>query len=138
MLHTFCAYCWEYFVHIVGNILHTICTYATYYLKAICICAKYKIFTKNWAFRRICATPNIYYLHICTICAKYKYAECTHFAQMHSARIVHCAYTHYAISAYAVLICQLHASLPARASEQGNVIGSLRIYIYIYVCTKKL
>ena len=31
--------------------------------------------------------------------------------------------------------------LPARASEQGNVIGSVRIYIYIYiyiyVCTKK-
>ena len=25
--------------------------------------------------------------------------------------------------------------LPARASEQGNVIGSVRIYIY--VCTKK-
>ena len=29
--------------------------------------------------------------------------------------------------------------LPARASKQGNVIGSVRIYIYIYiyVCTKK-
>ena len=29
--------------------------------------------------------------------------------------------------------------LPKRASEQGNVIGSVRIYIYIYicVCTKK-
>ena len=31
--------------------------------------------------------------------------------------------------------------LPARASEQGNVIGSVRIYIYIYiymcVCKKK-
>ena len=25
-----------------------------------------------------------------------------------------------------------------RASEQGNVIGSVRIYIYIYVCTKKI
>ena len=25
--------------------------------------------------------------------------------------------------------------LPARASEQGNVIGSVRIYIYICVCT---
>ena len=24
-------------------------------------------------------------------------------------------------------------SLPARASEQGNVIGSVRIYIYIYI-----
>ena len=24
--------------------------------------------------------------------------------------------------------------LPARASEQGNVIGSVRIYIYIYIC----
>ena len=31
--------------------------------------------------------------------------------------------------------------LPARASEQGNVIGSVRIYIkyiYICVCTKKI
>ena len=27
--------------------------------------------------------------------------------------------------------------LPARASEQGNVIGSVHIYIYIYVCIKK-
>ena len=27
--------------------------------------------------------------------------------------------------------------LPARASEQGNVIGSVRIYIYICVCAKK-
>ena len=26
--------------------------------------------------------------------------------------------------------------LPARASEQGNVIGSVRIYIYIYVQKK--
>ena len=28
--------------------------------------------------------------------------------------------------------------LPARASEQGNVIGSVRIYIYTCVCTKKI
>ena len=27
-----------------------------------------------------------------------------------------------------------HILLPARASEQGNVIGSVRIYIYIYMC----
>ena len=27
------------------------------------------------------------------------------------------------------------SSLPARASKQGNVIGS--VHIYIYVCTKK-
>ena len=27
--------------------------------------------------------------------------------------------------------------LPVRASEQGNVIGSVRIYIYIYVCVYK-
>ena len=26
--------------------------------------------------------------------------------------------------------------LPARTSEQGNVIGSVRIYIYIYVCVQ--
>ena len=31
-------------------------------------------------------------------------------------------------------------SLPARSSEQGNVIGSVRIYIYmcVCVCTKKI
>ena len=30
-------------------------------------------------------------------------------------------------------------SLPARASEQGNVIGSVRLYIYIYIymCVQK-
>ena len=28
--------------------------------------------------------------------------------------------------------------LPARASEQGNVIGLVSVYIYIYVCTKKI
>ena len=27
--------------------------------------------------------------------------------------------------------------LPARTSEQGNVIGSVRIYIYIYMCVQK-
>ena len=27
--------------------------------------------------------------------------------------------------------------LPARASEQGNVIGSVRIYIYIYIYVYK-
>ena len=30
-----------------------------------------------------------------------------------------------------------YALLPARASEQGNVIGSVRIYI-LYMCTKKI
>ena len=28
--------------------------------------------------------------------------------------------------------------LPARTNMQGNVIGSVRIYLYIYVCTKKI
>ena len=32
---------------------------------------------------------------------------------------------------------RLEESLPARASEQGNVIGSVRIYIYIYMCVQK-
>ena len=27
--------------------------------------------------------------------------------------------------------------LPARTSEQGNVIGSVRIYIYVYMCVQK-
>ena len=30
------------------------------------------------------------------------------------------------------------ALLPARASEQGNVIGLVSVYIYIYVIKKKL
>ena len=34
------------------------------------------------------------------------------------------------------ILTQLYSSLPARASEQGNVIGSVRIYIC--VCTKKI
>ena len=31
----------------------------------------------------------------------------------------------------------LYRLLPARVSEQGNVIGSIRIYIYIYMCVQK-
>ena len=31
----------------------------------------------------------------------------------------------------------MYLLLPARASEQGNVIGSVRIYIYIYMCVQK-
>ena len=42
-----CCIC---FAHIVGNILHTICTYVTYYLMTICICAKYENLTKIWAY----------------------------------------------------------------------------------------
>ena len=30
-----------------------------------------------------------------------------------------------------------HTFLPARASEQGNVIGLVSVYIYIYVCVQK-
>ena len=30
-------------------------------------------------------------------------------------------------------MCQTCFLLPARTSEQGNVIGSVRIYIYIYI-----
>ena len=36
------------------------------------------------------------------------------------------------------ILTQLYSSLPACASEQGNVIGSVRIYIYMCVCTKKI
>ena len=39
-----------------------------------------------------------------------------------------------------LISCVEMSLLPARASEQGNVIGSVHIYIYIYmdsVCTKK-
>ena len=31
----------------------------------------------------------------------------------------------------------LRGFLPARASEQGNVIGSVRLYIYMYMCVQK-
>ena len=41
------------------------------------------------------------------------------------------------------LFCFCFLFLPARASEQGNVIGLVSVYIYIYiyiyiVCTKKI
>ena len=31
-----------------------------------------------------------------------------------------------------------HIFLPARASKQGNVIRLVSVYMYIYLCTKKL
>ena len=34
--------------------------------------------------------------------------------------------------------CFYHLLLPARASEQGNVTGLVSMYIYIYMCTKKI
>ena len=34
-------------------------------------------------------------------------------------------------------LCVYLVLLPARASEQGNVIGSVRIYIYIYIHVQK-
>ena len=45
---------------------------------------------------------------------------------------------HFAWNIIVVFVNIVPAFLPARASEQGNVIGSVRIYIYIlYMCTKK-
>ena len=43
---------------------------------------------------------------------------------------------------YIVFCCSCLVLLPARANEQGNVIGSVRIYyilyiLYIYVCVQK-
>ena len=53
-----------------------------------------------------------------------------------------CSYlTHCTFYIYIVKVSTKSCSsllLPARASEQGNVIGSVRIYIYIYVYKKKL
>ena len=43
-------------------------------------------------------------------------------------------------SAWCECVCMcvyVFCFLPARASEQGNVIGSVRIYIYIYICVYK-
>ena len=62
--------------------------------------------------RVICAAPNKYFLHICKICAEYKYAECIHFAHVHSARMLHMCIVHIIIMRFAhmLYICQLHAS----------------------------
>ena len=63
--------------------------------------------------RGICAAPNIYFLRIY---AKYvqntKYAECMHFAHMHSARMLHMCIVLIIIMRFAhmLYICQLHAS----------------------------
>ena len=37
---------------------------------------------------------------------------------------------------YDIYLHSIHL-LPARASEQGNVIGSVSVYIYIYICHQK-
>ena len=82
------------FAHIVGNILHAICMYATYYLMSICICANYKKLTKNWAYAqnmrstkyisfaymqnmcRIQSMQNVCILHTCIVRACCIYALC--------------------------------------------------------------
>ena len=49
-----------------------------------------------------------------------------------------CCYYLLCLYIYHAIIYCVHISImlfPARASEQGNVIGSVRIYIYIYMCT---
>ena len=57
------------FAHIVGNILHAICMYATYYLMSICICANYKKLTKNWAYaRNMCSTKYIFFAYMQSMC----------------------------------------------------------------------
>ena len=95
------------FAHIVGNILHTICTYATYYLMTICICAKYKKLTKYWAYAQ--NMRSTIYIYFGKICAEYKYAECMHFAYMHSTRMLHICIVHIIIMRFAhmLYICQL-------------------------------
>ena len=37
-------------------------------------------------------------------------------------------------------VCRIsdHFLLPARASEQGNVIGLVSVYIYMYICVAKI
>ena len=105
MLHTFCAYCWEYFArnlhvcNLLFNVnLHMCKLQKTY--KELGICAEY-------------AHHQIY---IFCIYAKYvqntKYAECMHFAHMHSARMLHMCIVHIIILRFAhiLYICQLHAS----------------------------
>ena len=38
---------------------------------------------------------------------------------------------------HSIRITQTDLLLPARASEQGNVIGLVSVYIYIYICHQK-
>ena len=61
-------------------------------------------------------------VHVCSMYAVYMPNMC-----MHVFCIPH------------VLVCGMFQFLPARASEQGNVIGlvSVYIYIYIYMSSKK-
>ena len=75
---------------------------------SICICAKYEKLTKNWAY----AQHQIFFLHTCKMCAEYKYAECIHFAHMHSACMLRMCIVHIIITRFAhmLYICQLHAS----------------------------
>ena len=141
MLHTFCAYCWEYFArnlhvcNLLFNVnLHMCKLQKTY--KELGICAEYVQ----------------YQIYIFCIYAKYvqntKYAECMHFAHMHSARMLHMCIVHIIIMRFAhmLYICQLHASFiyalcfndiiitPHAQRERGKVIGrGVHIYIYIYI-----
>ena len=42
-----------------------------------------------------------------------------------------------AVAVFDVFAAHRCQSLPARASEQGNVIGLVSVYIYIYMSSKK-
>ena len=105
MLHTFCAYCWEYFarnLH-VCNLLFNVNLH---------MCK----LQKNYKELGICAEYAQHQIYIFCIYAKYvqntKYAECMHFAHMHSARMLHMCIVHIFIMRFAhmLYICQLHAS----------------------------
>ena len=67
--------------------------------------------------RGICAEYAQHQIYIFCIYAKYvqntKYAECMHFAHMHSAHMLHMCIVHIIIMRFAhmLYICQLHASI---------------------------
>ena len=60
----------------------------------------------------ICAAPNIYFCIYAKYVQNTKYAECMHFAHMHSARMLHMCIVLIIIMRFAhmLYICQLHAS----------------------------
>ena len=101
--------CCIHFAHIVGNILHAICMYATYYLMSICICANYKKLTKNWAYaRNMRSTKYIFFAYMQNMC---RIQRMQNVCILHTC-IVHVCIVHIIIMRFAhmLYICQLHAS----------------------------
>ena len=98
------------FAHIVGNILHAICMYATLFNVNLHMCKLQKTYKELG----ICAEYAQHQIYIFCIYAKYvqntKYAECMHFAHMHSARMLHMCIVHIIIMRFAHKICCIYVN----------------------------